>query len=84
MNIRLASSQCSKLMFVGERANGACLGVGGAEDGSLTQSPLSGRQNISPGEASISERTPGRERKEMRTPQTCGVTEEFCLEMHGS
>ena len=44
LNIRLASSQCSKLMFVGERANGACLGVGEAEDGSLNQSPPSGRQ----------------------------------------
>ena len=43
LNIRLASSQCSKLMFVGERANGACLGVGKAEDGSHTLKPALAR-----------------------------------------
>ena len=43
LNIRLASSQCSKLMFVGERANGACLGVGEAEDGSHTLKPALAR-----------------------------------------
>ncbi|MBQ8478766.1 MAG: hypothetical protein IJ503_00085 [Akkermansia sp.] len=53
LNIRLASSQCSKLMFVGERANGACLGVQGgrinekppgeAEDGSHTLKPALAR-----------------------------------------
>ena len=43
LDIRIASSQCSKLMFVGERANGACLGVGEAEDGSHTLKPALAR-----------------------------------------